>query len=257
VEGFLWYQYGLIALIFVWSGFVRSGLGFGGAALSLPFLLLIDDRPIVYLVLIAVHLLFFSALTVTLNNRGAKKNNQKSTIDWAYIKYALSIMIIPKLVGVFGLITLPSNILSVIIFFIISVYAVSYILNRPFSSNSKKLDWIFLILGGYISGTSLIGAPLIIAVFVNRVKREQLRDTLFVLWFILVSIKMSAFIYVGIDLQLIHHLWLLPCAAIGHVIGLRFHDHIIKAESPIFFRLMGSLLLIINGIGLWRILPTF
>jgi len=25
------YQYALIGLIFVWSGFVRSGLGFGGA----------------------------------------------------------------------------------------------------------------------------------------------------------------------------------------------------------------------------------
>lgn len=25
------FQYALIALIFIWSGFVRSGLGFGGA----------------------------------------------------------------------------------------------------------------------------------------------------------------------------------------------------------------------------------
>lgn len=28
-------QYGLIALLFVWSGFVRSGLGFGGVLLSI------------------------------------------------------------------------------------------------------------------------------------------------------------------------------------------------------------------------------
>ena len=33
-------QYCLIALIFIWSGFVRSGLGFGGAVLSLLFLLM-------------------------------------------------------------------------------------------------------------------------------------------------------------------------------------------------------------------------
>ena len=50
-------QYGLIALIFIWSGFVRSGLGFGGAVLSLPFLLLVKDAPLVFLPIIAVHLL--------------------------------------------------------------------------------------------------------------------------------------------------------------------------------------------------------
>ena len=43
------FQYLLIGLIFVWSGFVRSGLGFGGAVLSLPFLLLVHNAPLVYL----------------------------------------------------------------------------------------------------------------------------------------------------------------------------------------------------------------
>ena len=58
----LWYQYGLIAIIFIWSGFVRSGLGFGGSVLSLPFMLLVDNRPLVYLPLISVHLLFFAKI---------------------------------------------------------------------------------------------------------------------------------------------------------------------------------------------------
>ena len=62
-------QYILIALIFVWSGFVRSGLGFGGAVLSLPFLLLVLDEPLVFLPLISIHLLVFSSLTIWLNNR--------------------------------------------------------------------------------------------------------------------------------------------------------------------------------------------
>ncbi|HBO13697.1 MAG TPA: permease, partial [Halieaceae bacterium] len=30
------WQYAAIAVLFVWSGFVRSGLGFGGAVLTLP-----------------------------------------------------------------------------------------------------------------------------------------------------------------------------------------------------------------------------
>ncbi len=253
----IWYHYLLIALIFVWSGFVRSGLGFGGAALSLPFLLLINNNPLVFLPIIAIHLLVFSSSTVLLsarNNRlkGGTTAAFSNGIDWGYLRYALMIMIIPKLLGVFGLITLPAALMSSIIFAIVSIYAIGYILNRPFRSNSKTIDALFLMLGGYISGSSLIGAPLIIAVFANHVDKHQLRDTLFLLWFILVTIKMTAFIAVGIDLQLIHQLWLLPCATVGHLIGLRFHKKMLTAESPLFFRVLGSALLLISLIGLWK-----
>lgn len=250
------YQYLLIAIIFVWSGFVRSGLGFGGSVLALPFLLLVHNEPLVYLPIISVHLLFFSTLTIFLNNRKGGRQHQpqgqsQGTVDWAFLRKSLPIMIIPKLIGVLGLITLPGNILSVIIFSIISVYALSYLFNRPFRSNSRAVDVLFLMLGGYISGTSLIGAPLIIAVAAQYVARERLRDTLLALWFILVTIKMAAFIYAGVDLQLIHNLWLLPCAGLGHVLGLRFHDYLLKAETPRFFRVLGATLLVISLIGLW------
>ena len=33
------WQYVLIALLFMWGGFVRASLGFGGSVLTLPFLL--------------------------------------------------------------------------------------------------------------------------------------------------------------------------------------------------------------------------
>ena len=253
-----WIQYSLIALIFIWSGFVRSGLGFGGAVLSLPFLLMVHNDPLIYLPLISVHLLVFSSITILKSNstRFQKNGNDttqtphESTIDWSYLKHAMSIMIIPKLIGVLGLITLPSSLMSGIIFSIVGFYSLTYILNKPFKSKSKKLDILFLILGAYISGTSLIGAPLIITVFANHVKKHQLRDTLFALWFILVAIKMSAFLYVGIDLQLIHHIWLLPCAAIGHIIGLRFHHYILTADTAVFYRVVGIALLIISVTGL-------
>ena len=48
-----------IGLSFVLSGFVRSGLGFGGAALSLPLLLMIYNEPLFYLPALGWHLLFF------------------------------------------------------------------------------------------------------------------------------------------------------------------------------------------------------
>jgi uncharacterized membrane protein YfcA len=252
------YQYVLIGLIFIWSGFVRSGLGFGGAVLSLPFLLLVDNQPLVFLPLISVQLLIFSSATLVLNNRtsNAAERNHLSTVDWRYLRYMLAIMIVPKLLGVFGLITFPADILSIIIFTVVSVYALSYIANKPFKSNSKFIDAIFLMAGGYISGTSLIGAPLIIAVAAQHVARERLRDTLFALWFILVAIKLAAFIYAGIDLQLIHHLWLLPCATIGHLIGLRFHRRMLSAETPLFFRILGCTLLLISCLGLWKSLSS-
>lgn len=256
----IWYQYILIALIFVWSGFVRSGLGFGGAALSLPFLLLVDNQPLLFLPLIAIHLLFFSAITVFSSHRKAQKSRdnteialkEQNGIDWKYLRHTLWVMIIPMMVGVFGLITLPPALMSSIIFFIVAIYAIGYIINRPVKSKSRALDLTLLVLGGYVSGTSLIGAPLIIAVYVNHVSKEQLRDTLFVLWFILVTIKVTAFIYAGVDLQLIHQLWLLPCATVGHFLGMHFHERLMLGETKRFFRVLGSALLLISVLGLMK-----
>lgn len=175
-----------------------------------------------------------------------------STIDWTYLRFALLVMIVPKLIGIFGLLTLPASLMSSIIYCIVIAYALSYIFNRPFTSNSRGLDILFLILGGYVSGTSLIGAPLIAAVFASHVSREKLRDTLFVLWFILVLIKMVSFIIAGVDLQLIHHLWLLPCAFIGHLLGERLHKKLVGAENKVFFRALGSVLIVVSTLGLIR-----
>lgn len=233
---------------------MRSGLGFGGAVLALPFLLLIHEDPLVFLPIISVHLLVFSSLIIVQNNRRSQIVNKPEggTVDWPYLRRILAIMIVPTLIGVFGLLTLPSGVMSAIIFTIVALYSLSYILNRPFRSNNRLLDRLFLMLGGYITGTSMIGAPLIIAVVAQHLPKERLRDTLLALWFILVAIKLSAFIYAGVDLQLIHHVWLLPSAAIGHVIGLWFHDRMLKADSSVFFRFLGWVLLLVSSIGLWR-----
>ncbi|TBR43925.1 sulfite exporter TauE/SafE family protein [Marinomonas agarivorans] len=252
MEALLWWQYGLIALIFIWSGFVRSGLGFGGAALALPFLLLVMNEPLVFLPIVAIHLLIFSSWIAIKGYRSTKQIQQESSIDWAYLKKSLAIMIVPKLIGVFGLLTLPANLMTAIIFSIIAIYAVSYLLNKPFTSNNSYLDAVFLMLGGYFSGTSLIGAPLIVAVFATKVAKHQLRDTLFILWFLLVLIKMVSFLIADVDLQLIHQLWLLPCAFIGHLLGQAFHNKLQKVDTPTFFRVLGVVLLIICGVGFYN-----
>ena len=92
--GLMWYQYALISVTFAWSGFVRTGLGFGGALFTLPFLLLIDNQPIVYLSLIAVQLLFFSVLTFVQNYYKPPKAERQpplSNVDWPYLRKMLSI----------------------------------------------------------------------------------------------------------------------------------------------------------------------
>ncbi len=66
----------------------------------------------------------------------------------------------------------------------------------------------------------------------------------------LVLIKMVSFIIAGVDLQLIHHLWLLPCAFLGHLVGERVHRYIVAAEASLFFRVLGVVLFIVSVIGL-------
>lgn len=249
MDNLLTWQYIAIGILFVWSGFVRSGLGFGGAVLSLPFLLLVHNDALVFLPIIAVHLLIFSSW-IAWRNQKSRPHGQEGTIDWQYLGASLRVMIIPKLIGVFGLLTLPTAWMTSLIFVIVAFYAVGYIRNRPFQSRSRAVDNTFLALGGYISGASLIGAPLIVAVYAGRVAKESLRDTLFVLWFILVLIKCAAFVWAGVDFQLIHHLWLLPCATLGHVLGSRFHRKLVTAETPVFFRVLGSVLLVVSLFGL-------
>jgi hypothetical protein len=243
----------LVAAVFVWSGFVRSGLGFGGAVLSLPFLLLVHDDPLLFLPPIATQLLFFSSLMgVQQWLRGRRGDGADAGgVDWPYLRRALCVMIVPKLIGVLGLLTLPAGVMATIVFAITGVYALSYILDRPFRARNRALDPLFLALGGYMSGTSLVGAPLILAVFASHVAAAKLRDTLFALWFVLVSIKMAAFVWAGVDLQLRHQLWLFPCAALGHVLGLRFHDHLMRVDPRRFYRVLGCVLLGASAAGLF------
>ena len=238
----LW-QYAATALIFVWTGFVRSGLGFGGAALGLPLLLLVVDNPLIWIPLIGIHLLFFSGITV---------GTRLGAVDWPFLKKAFTIMIIPKLVGVFGLLTFPPDIMVTFVYMITLIYGVMYVFKYQLKSQSQAFDAFLLVIGGYISGTSLIGAPLIVAVFMHRVAKEKLRNTLFVLWFVLVTIKLSVLASVGVNFWWVYHLWLLPAAAIGHMVGLKFHDHLISQDAAYFKQLIGGMLIVICLIGLLR-----
>ena len=229
----------LTCLVFIWSGFVRSGLGFGGAALGLPLMLFIYDQPLFWLPVIGTHLLIFTGWTL----RKRLKN-----VDWDYLKKT-SVYILPaKLIGVFGLLNLPNNWLIIIIYSITLIYAFLWLLSIRIQSEKGWTDKLLLVIGGYVSGTSLTGAPLIVAVFMHQVRKNKLRDTLFVLWFILVTVKMSPFVAFGIDLHTASALILIPVAGIGHVIGLKAHDYILQNDE-LFKRIIGAVLIGICVLG--------
>ncbi len=231
-------------LIFIRSGFVRAGLGFGGAVLALPLLLMVSNEPLFWLPILALHLLFFSAITV---------QSRLDNVDWRVLKKTLPYILPAKMIGVFGLLSLPNRWLVVIIYSITAFYAVLWISGHKIKSDKPWLDRLMLAGGGYFSGTSLSGAPLIAAIYLKKIQRNSLRDTLFVLWFVLVSIKLATLIWFDIDPQLGTALLLIPVTAIGHFIGMKTHDYLLENDR-LFKRALGFAMITIAAIGIMRVL---
>ncbi len=205
-------------------------------------MLLVFDKPLFWLPMLAIHLLIFSVMTVY---------DRLYEVDWPYLKKSLVVLIIPKLTGVFGLLNLPNEILVPIIYGITFLYGLAYLFNYVFKSRNVFFDNLLLIIGGYASGVSLMGAPLISAVFVRNVAIHELRVTLFVLWAILVIIKMSTFVFFEVDLQVRYALYSLPLVAIGHWFGLKMHNKLVVGGGDHYKRAMGVALVVICGFGLF------
>ena len=234
----------MIAIIFTWIGFVRTGLGFGGAVLGLPILMLIGGSPIDWLPIIGIHLLFFSSITLS---------NSLRQVDWQYLKKSLPWILPAKIIGVIGLLSLPPNVMTVIVYLITILYSLTWINNSQIISKKTWVNNLLLFFGGYLSGTSLMGGVLLVAVYMIHIDLKKLRNTLFVLWFFLVSIKMVAFMAVGVYIDWRFSLMLIPVAALGHFIGLRMHERMIKSDAK-FKRWMGGVLIIVCMVGLLKVI---
>lgn len=233
----------LLAFVFSWSGFVRSGIGFGGSALALPLMLLITPDPVFLLPIISIHFVFFSGLTLWSHPGG---------VDWRYCFYSQLFTIVPAVIGVLGLISLPAEVLTLIVYFITLSYGVVYLLQLKVSGGNKYTDSALLILGGYVSGAALTGAPLLAVVFSRNVALEKLRNSLFIAFFVIVVIKMAAFKITGISWQFKYALLFFPAAAIGHFVGLKAHERILKNNADTLMRMIGLALVVVTLIGISR-----
>lgn len=233
----------VLLIAFIWSGFVRAGLGFGGAGLMYPIAFLAIDSVIYIVPIVGVQLLFFSSITLALG--GYKQ------IDWKTTGILILVMLPTYLIGVFGLLQMSAFWLLMIVYGVLMLYSLGYIL----SYSVKPKLWLngpVLLFGSYISGLSLSGAPVVAAVAMQYLTKEQARASMFVIWIFMVVIKLATLHSFDVDLQLQDQLWLFPAAAIGHLIGLKFHDRLLELQDEGFYRWMGVGLLAISLIGLVR-----
>ena len=234
-----------LMLCFLWSGFIRSGLGFGGLVLTLPFALMVVDSPLDIMPLAVVHAFVVGISTVFLRFRN---------VDWMQLLKMIKVMAIPVLFGLFGLITIPETWLLLLVFGVVLMYSLNYI--RPFIQ-LKVGGWsstLVLMLGGYLSGLALIGSPLIVAVAGHRIERHRLRDSLLALWVVLSPPKLVILFYSGVDLHLDWQWWLLPVNLLGHLLGMKFHDHLLKLRTETFYRWLGAVLILVVLVGIYRVL---
>jgi uncharacterized membrane protein YfcA len=230
----------LMALIFVWTAFVRSSLGFGGIALGMPFMLLVHNEALFWLPIFGIHLLFFSAITLQRDIR---------QVDWGFLKSSGRYIVPASLLGIFGLLSLPNHFLVGLIYGFTLFYALLWMMNWTINSHQGWLDKILLLAGGYVIGIGMPGMPLISSVCMRTVAMEKMRITLFVLISTLTIIRLGTFIAADINLHFIFALCLIPTAWIGHHLGMLAHDYVMQ-NRELFRRVVGGALILVCSIGL-------
>ena len=237
-------QMGMLLVVFIWSGFVRAGLGFGGTALALPFALVVVESAQVVVPLLLVQLFVFSVV-----NTWRRFDN----IDWRYVGYLTAVLVLPVLAGVFTLINLPNHLFLMLVYVGVLGVAIQYIVQVELKSTSKAVDLLLLMVGGYVLGSTTAGGPPIVAVSMRYVARDQVRDTLLGLWSLASAMNLVVLFQAEVDLQWRSQLWLLPATVVGHLIGERFHRQLLTMHTAVFYRVLGAALFIVTVMGLIKL----
>jgi hypothetical protein len=231
----------VLFLCFIWSGFLRTGLGVGATVLMLPFALFVVNSPLIVVPIVATQSVILSSVTVFQHSQN---------VSWKHVGIFLGITAIPFVIGLYGLILLPEKWLMLLVYGITLMYALSYIFQIRLATNNTGLDLLALIMGGYINGLSFSGGPPIAAVMSKYVPKRQFRDTFLAMVILIAAIKLSTFYWVGVDLQLQLQLFMIPAVLIGHIIGLRFHHYFMTIDERSFYRWLGVVIFIATLVGI-------
>jgi hypothetical protein len=230
----------VLFLCFIWSGFLRTGLGVGSTVLMLPFALLVVDNPLIIIPVAATHAVFLSTITVVQNFRN---------VNWRYAGIFILFIFLPFVSGIYGLVSLPEKWLTLLIYTITLIYAFSYIFPMKLSVTNRFTDFLSLVIGGYINGLSFTGGPPLAAVMSKYVAKVQFRDTFLATVIFVATVKLSTLLFIGISLQPQLQLYMLPAVLLGHVLGLRFHRYFINRDDRDFYRWLGIVILMITILG--------
>jgi hypothetical protein len=63
---------------------------------------------------------------------------------------------------------------------------------------------------------------------------------------------MTTFATLGVNLNFLAAMILLPVAAVGHFIGLKTHDMILR-NDVVFKQVIGAMLVVVSGLALWNL----
>lgn len=231
----------VLFLCFIWSGFVRTGLGVGSTVLMLPFALLVVNSPLVIIPLATAHSVVLSSLTVI---------QYFKNVSWRHVGIFTGITALPFILGLYGLITLPEKWLTLLVYGITLMYSISYIFPLPLPTANKGFDLVSLIIGGYINGLSFTGGPPLAAVMSKYVAKWQFRDTFLAMTILVALTKLVTLYWAGISLQPQLQLYMIPAVLLGHVLGLRFHRYFLTREERDFYRGLGIVLISTIVIGI-------
>ncbi|MFK7862333.1 MAG: hypothetical protein AB8B64_26230 [Granulosicoccus sp.] len=160
----------------------------------------------------------------------------------------------PFAFGLFGLPNLSAKVLAFFVDAVTLLCGIFYVLHKAMVSRNRFMGAICLFGSGNVSGVSLMGAPLMVAYSTSRPPAAKQRDTLFVMWILLVIGKLTSFMAAGVNLQWQFSALTLPRAAFGHFLGLQAHHSLVGAEHRQFNLVIGLGLCCVSILGLWAAL---
>ena len=228
----------LVLIIGIFSGFfIQTIIGFGGALISLPFLLFVMPLPdaIAYITI-------FYAIASPIH-----MYKEWKLIDQKLIKKLLITSIIGVVIG--GLVLMYSQ--PSILKKALGVFIILFVINKSLSKNSytfpSKVEYLFGFLGGFFAGLFSTGGPLyVIAVKNAIVDIKAFRATMFAVLGLVTYLRIPVLI-AGDVLQLnqlYYSLAVLPFFILSLLLGKKVY---LKLNETFLTRVV-LIILLISGL---------